>query len=616
EGEEQELYFHLLDRACGVICRKIKEVGFAMPQVKKWLEAAKIMNFFSSYYRTLQEGDKVPRFKESPILGKEKACPPIFPPIPYARGPSVEYNAAGVLKSLFFEERNTLMKYLQTEREDAFQEEQAKGIFIRLLRDLSVEGRSESKLSQTELEQFANTLLASLKTSYFSVERCMEKIFVHLKIKEHPYQELRKSHLLVGIGLAKELVEKEISDSIQFFENPIYNRYLDFRQDREDRFQALEEKKKVLKKLSLWVQDPLNALVSTEKWFFNLEHNRLDIRERKPNGDLANVFGGYEPTLEDTESKQSVLAARILKTHAKRLSSLENEEFLVLTEESGCLFKLSVEDTFPMSSHGISYSEMMLIPSLKSSSNETFLSSLHAIRQSDKQAFTNVGMVDWNRLDAFGRSALHYASIAGWDPSDGVHHYATGDSFSILRTLVDKGVDLFIKDSQGWIALHYAAAMGNFVALDLFLRTERRLVNIPALNGETPLYLAVQKNHFPCVRMLLEAGADLSIKPMHGWNVLMSAIHNGHEEMALLLVKTGKIDVEASWRGRKTALHFAIEMQMEKLLEELLHRGVDRNQIYNGQTPLSLARAQNWQKGMDLLNAEKTEKQNSWCSVM
>ena len=259
---------------------------------------------------------------------------------------------------------------------------------------------------------------------------------------------------------------------------------------------------------------------------------------------------------------------------------------------------------------------MMLTPSLKSLSNEAFLSLLHAIRQSDKQAFTNVGMVDWDRLDVFGRSALHYASIAGWNPSDGFRDYIMGDSFSILRTLIERGVDLFIKDSQGWTALHHAAAVGNFVALGFLLYTEKNLLNIPALNGETPLYLAVQKNQISCVKMLLVIGADLSIKPMHGWNVLMSAIHNGHEEKALLLVKIGKIDLEYAWRGRKTALHFTMEMQMEKLLEELLHCGVDRNRIYNGQTPLSLARAQNWQKGIDLLNAEKTEKQNSWCSVI
>jgi len=86
--------------------------------------------------------------------------------------------------------------------------------------------------------------------------------------------------------------------------------------------------------------------------------------------------------------------------------------------------------------------------------------------------------------------------------------------------------------------------------------------------------------------------------------------------MALFLVKTGKIDLESSWRGGKTVLHFAIEMQMEKLLEELLNRGVDKNRIYNEQTPISLAKNQNWKKGIDLLHPKKTEKKNSWCSVM
>ncbi|QZA58152.1 ankyrin repeat domain-containing protein [Candidatus Rhabdochlamydia porcellionis] len=614
-GEEKEAYFNLLDRACRILCRKIKEIGFALPEVKKWLEAAKVMNFFSSYYRTLQEGDKVSRFEKSTILGKEKACPPIFPPIPYARGPFVEFNAAGLLKSLYTEERNILMKFFQTERENASQKEQVKTIFVNLLKDFSVEERSDRKLSSVELDQFANTVLTSLKTDYISTKKHVEKAFVDLGIKKQPYQKLSKPYLLICIDLAKDFAAREILDFIELIENPFYDKYLNIRQDHKARYQALEEKQKTLKKLTLWVQDPLNALINTERWFFDLEHNRLDIREKKPNGEFASVFGGYEPTLEDTNSKPNALAARILKTHAKKLSSLGNEEFLTLKKESGRLFKLPVEDTFPVSSHGIPYSAMMLTPSLKNSSNEAFLSAIYAITQSDKQAFTDVGTVDWNQLDTFGRSAIHYASIAGWNPSDGVRHYETGDSFFILRTLIEKGVDLFIKDSQGWTALHHAAAVGNFVALDLLLDVEKGLLNIPALNGETPLYLAVQKNHLSCVKMLLEVGA-LSLKSMHGWNILMSAIHNGHEEMALFLVKTGKIDLESSWRGGKTVLHFAIEMQMEKLLEELLNRGVDKNRIYNEQTPISLAKNQNWKKGIDLLHPKKTEKKNSWCSVM
>ncbi|HEV3269899.1 MAG TPA: ankyrin repeat domain-containing protein [Candidatus Rhabdochlamydia sp.] len=613
-GEEQEACFRILNQACKTLCEQIKEKGFAMPAMKKWLEALKIMNFFSCYFRTLQEGDKIPQFHENLVLDKEKICPPIFPQIPYPRGPFVEFQATDVFTNLSAKERGSLQKYCQIERENASHKKYVQSILMKSLKEFSIEGRSNEKLSQEELILFVDTVTDVLKARYLSTEKSMNNLLVDLKIKMVPRQDLTTEEIL---SLIDEHLFRVFEINAQTQTTISWKKFF-WRSFYEETklLEGLQEMQKLLEATSSWIQNPLSFLTKNEKWFFDLNSKTLGLRAKSSSDEAVKVFGGYEPTLEDTESKKSALAERILKAHAKKLSSLESEEFLVLKKESGRLFKLPVEDTFPVSSHGISYSAMKLTASLESSSDEAFLCALHAIRQSDKQAFTNVGMVDWNRLDAFGRSAIHYASIAGWDPSNGVRHYTMGDSFSILQALTNKGADLLIKDSQGWTALHYAAAAGNFVALGLFLDAEKSLLNIPALNGETPLYLAVQKNQLPCVKMLLEAGADLSIKPMHGWNVLMSAIHNGHEEMALLLVKTDKMDLESSWRGGKTALHFAIEMEMEKLLEELLNRGVDRNRIYNGQTPLSLASAQNWQRGMDLLHAEKTENQNSWCSVM
>lgn len=84
-GEEQETCFRILNQACKTLCEQIKEKGFAMPAMKKWLEALKMMNFFSCYFRTLQEGDKIPQFDENLALDKEKVCPSILPPIPYPR---------------------------------------------------------------------------------------------------------------------------------------------------------------------------------------------------------------------------------------------------------------------------------------------------------------------------------------------------------------------------------------------------------------------------------------------------------------------------------------------------------------------------------------------------
>ena len=56
------------------------------------------------------------------------------------------------------------------------------------------------------------------------------------------------------------------------------------------------------------------------------------------------------------------------------------------------------------------------------------------------------------------------------------------------------------------------------------------LVNSPAEDGATPLYLAAQGNHVECVEQLLQAGADANIfsrdpevLPLH------AALQLGHE---------------------------------------------------------------------------------------
>ena len=61
-------------------------------------------------------------------------------------------------------------------------------------------------------------------------------------------------------------------------------------------------------------------------------------------------------------------------------------------------------------------------------------------------------------------------------------------------------------------------------------------------------------------------------------------------------MQSGKIDLNYSWRNGKTALHFAIEMKMEKLLEEILRRGVDRDRPYLGKKPITIAQEQGWER--------------------
>lgn len=228
---------------------------------------------------------------------------------------------------------------------------------------------------------------------------------------------------------------------------------------------------------------------------------------------------------------------------------------------------------------------------------------MQSIREKDLETFNTLYTkeIDYNKLDLFGRAAIHYA--------------ASSPSTYFLQALIHRKVNLLTPDSQGWTAFHHAANVGNLATIELLLLAAPQSLNVVAINGETPIYLAVHNNHLPVVEKLNKSNADLNLKPSHGYNLLLSAIHNGHEELALLLVQSGKIDLNYSWRNRKTALHFAIEMKMEKLLEALLREGVDRNEPYLGKKPIVMAQEQNWERGVEVLNINFAYRQPT-CTIL
>ena len=55
EGEDQQLCHQILDQACSRVCRQIQDIGFKIPIMQKWLSALQIMNFFSTYFCTVQQ---------------------------------------------------------------------------------------------------------------------------------------------------------------------------------------------------------------------------------------------------------------------------------------------------------------------------------------------------------------------------------------------------------------------------------------------------------------------------------------------------------------------------------------------------------------------------------
>ncbi len=81
-----------------------------------------------------------------------------------------------------------------------------------------------------------------------------------------------------------------------------------------------------------------------------------------------------------------------------------------------------------------------------------------------------------------------------------------------LLALLDKGAQV---NRAGWTALHYAAASGDDEIVQILLERHAH-INAAAPAGITPLMIAAREAHQFTVQLLLDAGADASLKSSDG----------------------------------------------------------------------------------------------------
>lgn len=585
EGADQELCYQILDQACSKVCQQIQDIGFKIPIMQKWLRALQIMNFFSTYSRTVQQAEKMPVFNKPIQVDSQKICPSIFPPIPHPTGPQVEIEPKSIFNALSASQKQLLQEYCQKDSEDSELKETLRSIFISTVKNFPIEPSSE------HIEPCIDAILSAFRLGYRSIDEQVEKLLIDLKITSGSYHSIYRFSLNFSINLVRANIDQKLSE----LKNKVALKKI-HDQDSE-RLDALLQIQKALYQATQWVNDPLSTLVEKENWLYDIQQKKLIPAQKTSSGETLKVYGGYEPKLPNMNSQESPLAKKILQQNRKKLDALEYEKILSITSNinestpSGTLLKLPLEDSFPISSYGMPYNTIQLFSSsIKDADDHTFYTLLQSIKEKDQETFNTLYTkeIDYNKLDLFGRAAIHYA--------------ASSSSTYFLQALIHKKVNLLTPDSQGWTAFHHAANVGNLAAIELLLSAVPESLNVVAGNGETPIYLAVHNNQKQIVEKLIQSNADLNLKPSHGYNLLLSAIHNAHEETALLIVQSKKIDLNYSWRNGKTALHFAIEMKMEKLLQELLRKGVDRNQLYLGKKPIVLAQEQGWERGVEILN--------------
>ena len=101
----------------------------------------------------------------------------------------------------------------------------------------------------------------------------------------------------------------------------------------------------------------------------------------------------------------------------------------------------------------------------------------------------------------------------------------------LVRKLIERNADV---NKTGWTPLHYAATNGHLEIMELLLE-HHAYIDAESPNGTTPLMMAAHYGTPAAVKLLLEAGADPSLKNQLGLSALDFATRANRRDAAELI---------------------------------------------------------------------------------
>ena len=139
-------------------------------------------------------------------------------------------------------------------------------------------------------------------------------------------------------------------------------------------------------------------------------------------------------------------------------------------------------------------------------------------------------------------------------------------------------------------ALHYATICGLHSIVESLIAEHSQNVNAQSLDrNETPLAVACRFGHADAAHILLERGADTTIRDKYGGSPLERASENGHVEVIRVLLQYGA-DVTAQDNTGTTPLHKSSAYGQPESARVLLEHGANVHaKNMDGVTPLHWA---------------------------
>ena len=217
---------------------------------------------------------------------------------------------------------------------------------------------------------------------------------------------------------------------------------------------------------------------------------------------------------------------------------------------------------------------------LNAADESTGLTALHQAAKTDQlevlQMLIDHG-ADWSRLDGQGRTVLHYA--------------AQGKELCCLKFLLCQYKRTKFRDLEGMKVRQLAAQEGKMQALSTLPSMPGNLtsISLKSKDGRTPLLYASTNKSEEAMRLLIDAGSNLTDTAADGSSALHYAASSGSVEVVRFIFGHNTDPAVITHDG-SSAIHCAIEKNNENLteiLQILVKSGVDPSRPRkDGCTPL------------------------------
>lgn len=212
------------------------------------------------------------------------------------------------------------------------------------------------------------------------------------------------------------------------------------------------------------------------------------------------------------------------------------------------------------------------------------------------------GNTDINERDRFqGGSCFHYAARNG--------------NVNLINFFFEKGAALYNEQDDNGQTPLFVAVERELADVVRALLAHNVEVSTPDSMGNTPLHVAVELGNSELVKLLVKAGANMDYRNEAGYSPFHLALASGNHKMAFYLINNNSDPNLATFDGT-TPLHTAIEVGSFKWISVLVENGADINTPNgDGATPFDFALAYKRPQAIDFLRKRQAAKGTGIVSI-